>query len=72
MGSLIGDTLETDGSFTLTPRQSRLGVKAGYGFAEDSAVRANIEVDLFGFHENAGPAAATSTVTASVMPVTTA
>ena len=61
VGSGINDELDTDGSFVITPRQSRLGFRLDFDADEDTNVIGRYEMDFFGYSENRGPGAATQT-----------
>lgn len=60
-GSLLDDELPGQGSFLITARQSRVGVKANAQWAEDARVEARLELDLWGIHETEGPGTITQT-----------
>jgi hypothetical protein len=55
MGSLVDGALPTDGNFLITPRQSRIGVKATRQLSEAWKAKAVFELDNFGLHENRLP-----------------
>ena len=61
VGSGIDDELETDGSFIITPRQSRFGFRTDVDIDEDTDLVGRLEMDFFGFGENRGPGATTQT-----------
>ncbi|MGE0320783.1 MAG: hypothetical protein AB7K71_14065 [Polyangiaceae bacterium] len=54
-GSNVGDGLATDGSFFVTGRQSRVGLKGEYVLDNDIDATATVEVDFWGLHEDGGP-----------------
>ncbi|GEM_PF-1782731 len=54
-GSRVDDGLSTDGQLLITGRQSRFGFKGQAQMTERVDVRAQIELDFFGLHENQGP-----------------
>ncbi|MCA9630304.1 MAG: hypothetical protein KC766_21690 [Myxococcales bacterium] len=54
-GSNVGDGLPTDGSFVLTSRQSRVGLKGQYVLENDLDATATVEIDFWGLHEDGGP-----------------
>src|SRR5690606_4150203 len=54
-GSNVGDGLSTDGSFFVTGRQSRVGLKGEYVLDNDIDATATSEVDFWGLHEDGGP-----------------
>ncbi len=54
-GSNVGDGLPSDGSFFITGRQSRVGLKGKYILDNDIDATAKVEVDFWGLHEDGGP-----------------
>jgi hypothetical protein len=61
MGSMLDDELPGQGSFSISARQSRVGVKAKAKWAEDASAEAKVELDLWGLHETQGPGTITQT-----------
>jgi hypothetical protein len=55
MGSRVEGALQTDGSFTISPRQSRIGVDAERSLSSAWTAKAKMEFDFFGLHDNTGP-----------------
>jgi hypothetical protein len=54
-GSIVGDGLPTDGGFLITPRSSRFGGMGQVQVTDKTDVKAQIELDFFGLHEDSGP-----------------
>lgn len=50
-----GDGLPSDGSFVITPRQSRLGFDGKLQITDAVDASAKLEADFFGLQENVGP-----------------
>lgn len=53
------DGLFSDGSFIITPRQTRLGAKMAVAMSDDLKADGKVEVDFWGLHGSSGPGAIT-------------
>ncbi len=61
VGSGLDDELPGQGGFTMSARQSRVGLRAAYTWGESARADTQLEFDLWGLNESNGPGAVSQT-----------